>query len=68
MLGGGLDLKRLDHILIKVEGGTGTKKKKNCVPTPFCEKPPSNEDGFSQKGAGRRFFLVPVPPPTLINI
>ena len=35
----GLDLKRFDHILIRVGGGTGTKK--NRVPTPFCEKPPS---------------------------
>ena len=38
---GGLDLKRFDHILIRVGGGTGTKKK-NRGPTPFCEKPSSN--------------------------
>ena len=81
---GGLDLKRFDHILITVGGGTGTKK--NRVPYGFCEKPPSfhldrlanswgpkivknvkNEDGFSQKGVGPRFFFVPVPPPTLIK-
>ena len=43
---GGLDLKRFDHILIRVEGGAGTNK--NRVPTPFCEKPPSNEDFFAR--------------------
>ena len=32
----GLNLKRFEHILIRVEGGTGTEK--NRVPTPFCEK------------------------------
>ena len=36
---GGLDLKRFDHILIRVGGGTGTKK--NRLPYPFCEKPSS---------------------------
>ena len=36
---GGLDLKRFDHILIRVGGGTGTKK--NRLPSRFCEKPPS---------------------------
>ena len=63
---GGLDLKRFDHILIRAGGGTGTKK--NRVPYGFCEKPPSIEGGFSQKGVGTRFFFVPVPPPTLIKI
>ena len=29
---GGLDLKRFDHILIRVGGGTGTKKKSGPIP------------------------------------
>ena len=37
---GELDLKRFDHILIRMGGEAGTNK--NRVPTPFCEKPPSN--------------------------
>ena len=63
---GGLDLKRFDHILIRVGGGTGTRK--NRVPTPFCEKPSSYEGGFSQNRVWTRFFFVPIPPPTLIKI
>ena len=45
---GGLDLKRFDHILIRVGGGTGTKKIR--LPYRFCEKPSSNSLFFSLLG------------------
>ena len=59
---GGLDLKRFDHILIRVGGGTGTKK--NRVPYPFCEKPSSFFDFFLER---KKFFLIFSPFPRLLK-